>query len=122
MAQDIAALLKEWAWLGEADPDRLHEFAGWRDLKGAMLALYSGLAALKVTWIPCEERMPDNHCAVAIWPHWEDEEFVDETAPIAYWIGGEWWAEGHPVPYPLEITHWAKIRWPAPPQKEEGDA
>lgn len=73
----------------------------------------------KVTWVRCEERMPDTHRDVWVDPSPFSEE---EAAPIASWCIDEWWVDdrslgelGDP-----NITHWGEIRWPEPPPKEEG--
>ena len=75
-------------------------------------------AKLAIEWIPCKKRMPDNSRDVWVHPAWNDgPELEGLIAPIAAWCG-EWWGGGHELPL-VEITHWAEIRWPKPPEKEQ---
>lgn len=110
----------------------LAKYANLRELVGAFASidcsdparsmLEQGFAecydALKVTWIPCERRMPDTPRDVWVFP-FED---VDDAgfAPIASWSIDEWWGDDRPLENP-GFTHWAEIRFPEPPQKE-GDS
>lgn len=121
MAHEIAALLKEYADVqrifAKTDlPDAEENETVGTALRRGFMALYD---ALKVTWFPCEERMPDSLRDVWVHP-FEDTDDVG-FAPIASWSINEWWADDRPLETP-GFTHWAEIAWPEPPQKEGGDA
>jgi len=68
-------------------------------------------AALKVTWIPCEERMPERR--TLLWVKLLDWDNIT----IGRWSGGCWIM---PLLAPrrrnLAVSHYAEIRWPEPPE------
>ena len=117
MAQDIATLLKKYAEFRELV--RITE--SLPDGDPPVSVLRQGFAecydALKIIWIPCEQRMPDTPRDVWVFP-FED---VDDVgfAPIASWSIDEWWFDDRPLENPA-FTYWAEIQWPAPPQEEGG--
>lgn len=70
--------------------------------------------ALKVTWIPCEERTPDTDRYVWAAPVFEG------YCPVAYYLADQWWIDDRPLSG-SGVTHWGEIRLPEPPQKEGVD-
>ena len=121
MAQDIATLLKKYAEFREL----VRATQSLPDGDPAVSMLRQGFSecydALNVTWIACEERMPDHDRPVWVC---DRSEQMSRTGPIDFADGwdtdlGEWWIGDRTHICP-EITHWAEIQWPAPPQKEGG--
>ena len=120
MAQDIAALLKEYAEFREMV--RVTELLPSEGDDPAVSMLRRGFAECydallttgKVIWIPCEpDQMPTAGKKVWAWC----------TAEGGFSFWGHWnWQEPIWVdpcgkgPYP--VSHWAEIRWPHPPQTD----
>lgn len=122
MAPDIAQVLERWMEVTLAYACITPGMKRPRDR--AIVELYNALVearkqidALKVTWVRCEERMPDTPRDVWVHP-FED---IDDVgfAPIASWSIDEWWGDDRPLENP-GFTYWAEIVWPPPPQKEGG--
>ena len=74
--------------------------------------LQAARGALKVTWIPCEDRMP------------AAEKFVWVSIPgtllgMAKTLYGTWEFLFVLAAFRIPPTHWLEIRWPEPPEKGE---
>ena len=92
------------------------------NLDAWLRSLLEIVKSYEVIWIPCERRMPASTRDVWVFPFLDPDEVG--FAPIASWSIDEWWADDRPLENP-GITHWAKIRWPDPPEtsraKQKGE-
>lgn len=75
---------------------------------------------MQVEWIPCSERVPPV-MDVSVWiANYEQLWGIATLTDGKPYHSEDFWMllEGNGVSQ-ASVTHWAEIRWPDPPQKEE---